>query len=522
MDKLDDFVVLQGSTKKVLDAEILWPTDLGEQVVVSLQLRRRSRCPKLSPWKHGFYARAQVRSMYGADVQDLTVIKVFAALYGLEIVRSELHKRMVILKGSVGQLRKAFKVILMDQRIGDKVYRTRSGPVFVPPMLAGIVTGVFGLDNRPQASHHLRYKRGITNLASEVKPDAFDGSSLASIYNFPPGNGAGQTIGIIELGGGFRQSDISNYFNTLGLPAPVVKAVSVDGGTNSPGVDRGADTEVALDIEVAGAVAPGATIVVYFAPNTSQGFLDAVLAAVHDDKNQPSILSISWGGPELSWTVQQLDAMDEAFKAASDLGMSVFAAAGDDGADDNVGDGLAHVDFPASSPWVTACGGTSLINQLGLRFETVWNDLFGGATGGGISSVFTRPAYQQDLTMPANLNGTMQGRGLPDVSAVADPNTGYAVLVNNSWQTVGGTSAVAPLFAGMTARFNQLNSRHSGLFNTVIYGKNGSAAFNDIVSGDNSCDGVKGYSATQGWDPVSGFGSPKGAELFGLFTLPAS
>jgi kumamolisin len=242
-----------------------------------------------------------------------------------------------------------------------------------------------------------------------------------------------------------------------------------------------------------------------------------VLAAVHDEKNQPSILSISWGGPELSWTNQQLTAMDEAFKVASDLGMSVFVAAGDDGADDNVGDGLAHVDFPASSPSVTACGGTSLIYQLGIRSETVWNDLSGGATGGGISSVFARPPYQQALPMPANLNGTMQGRGLPDVSAVADPDTGYAVFVDNSWQTVGGTSAVAPLFAGMAARFNQLNSRYSGLFNTVIYGMSGAAAFNDVVSGNNSCDGVQGYSAAPGWDAVSGFGSPKGAELFELF-----
>jgi kumamolisin len=248
MDKFDDFVILKDSAKKVLDAEILCPTGADEQIVVSIQLRRRS-CPKLRPWKPGFYARPQVRSMYGADLQDLTVIRVFAALYGFEIVRSELHKRMVKLSGTVGQFRKAFKVVLMDQRIGGVVYRTRTGPIFLP-MLAGIVTGVFGLDSRPQASHHLRYKRGSKPGIANSKPDAFDGNSLASIYNFPPGDGAGQTIGIIELGGGFNQSDISNYFNTLGLPVPVVKAVSVDGGTNSPGVDTNADTEVALDIEV--------------------------------------------------------------------------------------------------------------------------------------------------------------------------------------------------------------------------------------------------------------------------------
>ncbi|HEY9756555.1 MAG TPA: S53 family peptidase [Oculatellaceae cyanobacterium] len=517
MKRVDQFIELEGSSKGALSEEILGPTNLSEQLLVTLQLRKRPNAFRLSPYKHGFYSRLQVRSMYSAEPQDLPIVRTFAAVYNLEIVRAELHKRTLVLHGTVAQMREAFKVILYDQKIGNRIYRTRSGPIQIPRVLEGIVTGVFGLDNRPQASHHLRYRQGRASARSAGKPDAYDGNSLASIYNFPLSDGSGQTIGIIELGGGFNPSDISDYFQTLGLPAPVVKAVSVDGGTNAPGVDTGADTEVALDIEVAGAVAPGATIVVYFAPNTSQGFLNAILTAVHDKTNQPGILSISWGGPESNWTSQQMTAMDDAFKAASELGMSVFVAAGDDGADDNVGDGCAHVDFPASSPSVTACGGTTLSYESGVKTETVWNDMFGGATGGGISNFFARPSYQQSLAIPSNLNGSTQGRGLPDVSAVADPNTGYSVLVDGNWQIVGGTSAVAPLFAGMTARFNQLASRHSGLFNTVIYGLSGSTAFNDIVTGDNSCDGVNGYSAGPGWDPVSGFGSPKGAELFALF-----
>ncbi|HEY9683381.1 MAG TPA: S53 family peptidase [Oculatellaceae cyanobacterium] len=517
MKRLDQFIILEGSSKDALQEESLGPTNLSEPVSVTLQLRKRPTAYRLAPNKHGFYNRMQVRSMYGAEPQDLPIVKAFAEAYNLEVVRAELHKRIVVIQGTVAQIRAAFKVVLFDQKIGNKIYRTRSGPIQIPRILDGIVTGVFGLDNRPQASHHLRYRGGLAKLRSDGKPDAFDGNSLASIYNFPLSDGSGQTIGIIELGGGFNPSDVSDYFQALGLPTPVVKAVSVDGGTNTPGVDTGADTEVALDIEVAGAVAPGATIVVYFAPNTSQGFLNAILTAVHDEKNQPGILSISWGGPESNWTSQQMTAMDDAFKVASELGMSVFVAAGDDGADDNVGDGRAHVDFPASSPSVTACGGTTLFYESGMKTETVWNDLFGGATGGGISNFFARPPYQQSLAIPSNLNGPTQGRGLPDVSAVADPNTGYSVLVAGNWQIVGGTSAVAPLFAGMAARFNKLASRHSGLFNSVIYGQSGSSAFNDIVTGNNSCDGVQGYSAGPGWDPVSGFGSPKGAELFALF-----
>src|SRR5699024_5211240 len=157
--------------------------------------------------------------------------------------------------------------------------------------------------------------------------------------------GKDQCIGIIELGGGYRVQDLKNYFKGLNIDEPVVKAVSVDGSYNAPTTADSADVEVMMDIEIAGAVAPGADLVVYFTTNTTKGFLEGINKAVHDKQNNPSVLSISWGAAEVRWTKQALNNYNEAFKTASTLGVTICAAAGDAGSSDNVSDGKVHVDF---------------------------------------------------------------------------------------------------------------------------------------------------------------------------------
>ena len=224
---------------------------------------------------------------------------------------------------------------------------------------------------------------------------------VATLYGYPSGTGAGQCVALIELGGGYRPADLSTYFGGLNVTAPTVVAVSVDHAANSPTGDAdGPDGEVMLDIEVVGSIAPGARIAVYFAPNTDAGFLDAITSAIHDTTNDPAVLSISWGGAESTWTSQAMTAMDEAFQAAAAMGITVCVAAGDGGSSDGVSGGGDHVDFPASSPHVLACGGTSLqANQTQIASESVWNDgASGGATGGGISSFFALPAWQKGLS----------------------------------------------------------------------------------------------------------------------------
>jgi kumamolisin len=286
----------------------------------------------------------------------------------------------------------------------------------------------------------------------------------------------------------------------------------VDGAANSPAGDPGgADGEVLLDIEVAGAVAPGAHIAVYFAPNTDAGFVDAVTTAVHDRANAPSVVSISWGGPESTWTLQAQRALDGAFADAAALGVTVCAAAGDNGSGDGVGDGRAHADFPASSPHVLACGGTRL-EPSGA--ETVWNDgTSGGATGGGVSDTFDLPDWQAAAGVPPSANpGGRVGRGVPDVSGNADPQTGYRVLVDGERATIGGTSAVAPLWAALVALLNEQRGTPVGFLNPALYGS-GDGALRDVTSGDNGLGDAPAYAAGPGWDACTGLGSPDGAAL---------
>ncbi len=286
-------------------------------------------------------------------------------------------------------------------------------------------------------------------------------------------------------------------------------AVPVDGGKNAPTNPNGADSEVMLDIEVAAGIAPAAKIAVYFTPNTDQGFLDALTTAVHDTTNHPSVISISWGGPESSWTQQAMTAFDDACQSAAALGVTITVACGDNGSTDGVSDGSNHVDFPASSPHVLACGGTKItVSGTTLTNEVVWNDdaQNGGATGGGVSAVFALPTWQENAKVPAASGSG--GRGLPDVAGDAAPATGYSIQVDGETEVVGGTSAVAPLWAGLIALLNQKLGKPVGFLNPQIYPLLGSPAFRDITQGNNGA-----YKAGPGWDACTGLGSPVGTSL---------
>jgi kumamolisin len=382
----------------------------------------------------------------------------------------------------------------------------------LPKELDGIVDAVMGLDNRPAARPHFRRRRDADARATQ--PGSFTPTALASLYDFPDGDGDGECIAIIELGGGFRTADLKKYFSEIHIPAPKVTAVSVDDGQNQPtGDPGGADGEVMLDIEVAGAVAPRANIVVYFAPNTDVGFLDAIAAAIHDTNNKPSVISVSWGSPESSWTQQTMTAFDQAFQAAALMGITICVASGDNGSSDG-GSGL-NVDFPASSPHALACGGTSLRAANGsIQSETVWNDgPGGGATGGGVSAVFPVPTWQQGLqvTNSRGHKSALTSRGVPDVCGDADPVTGYVVRVDGSDTVIGGTSAVAPLWAGLIARINGARGSAVGYINPQLY--QNASSLNDIVDGNNG-----DYSASEGWDACTGLGSPDGKKIAGVLS----
>jgi kumamolisin len=496
--------------------------DPSERLEVSVVLRHRQsdvlkdRVAKLAkgeqPGRH--LSREEFAQQFGADPADITAVRQFANAHGLVVVEEDAARRTVVLSGTVAQFNGAFDVDLETFEHPGGTYRGRTGAVHLPDELHGVVTAVLGLDNRPQAHPHFRVRPPHGNVqwhAEAAASTSFTPIELASLYGFPGGTGHGECIGIIELGGGYRTADLQRYFSALKITAPKVSAVSVDHGrNNATGDPNGPDGEVMLDIEVAGAVAPGASIVVYFAPNTDAGFRDAVSKAVHDAKNKPSVISISWGGPESNWTAQSMTALDEAIQAAAAMGITVCVASGDNGSDDGVGDGADHVDFPASSPHSLACGGTNLQASGGsITSESVWNNgAGGGAGGGGVSSFFALPSYQEGLHVTMTRGGTqpLRMRGVPDICGVADPQTGYDVRVDGSDTIIGGTSAVAPLWAGLIARINAAKASPVGFINPALYSHPG--ALRGITHGNNGS-----FAAAPGWNACAGLGSPNGQKV---------
>jgi kumamolisin len=506
-------VPLPGSDRQPLpESQEVGPVPADERVQVTVSLRRRSGNPPVE--QGGQLPRvsySQFSAEYGADPADIATVESFAHHAGLTIVESSIAKRRVIVAGRAAAVARAFgaQQLACYRRQNDgPVYRGRTGPLTIPTELAGAVVAVLGLDNRPVARAHLRISPRQEPAISFTPPQ------VAQLYDFPQGvTGAGQTVAIIELGGGYSTADLSTYFQQLGVKEPAITAVSVDGGQNTPGSD--ADAEVMLDIEVIGSLAPGANIAVYFAPNSDQGFVDAITDAVHDTTRKPSVVSISWGGPEDSWTQQSQTAMNAALQDAAVLGVTVAAAAGDGGSSDGVGDGKLHVDFPAASPYALACGGTTL-NGSGsaISSEVVWNETASseGATGGGVSAVFALPSYQASAGVPVQPQTSFAGRGVPDVAGNADPTTGYQVFVSGQNAVIGGTSAVAPLWAGLVTLLNEKFGTPVGFLNPKLYPL-AASNFRDITSGNNDDSGLGYFSAQSGWDACTGLGSPNGTAL---------
>ena len=524
--------VLPGSEKAPLArAAAEKPAPSGTKITVSVLVRRKKPLKAANRTGQVRLTHAQYRQSHGADPTAVKLVRAFAKEYSLKVAPDTPgpERRIVKLIGTIAAMQKAFGVALVHKTLDGTTYRVREGSITLPSELIGPIEAVLGLDNRPQAQPHFRVFGEAGNVSAKLAqgggfatPHAgstnisYTPPQIAALYQFPANaSAAGQTIGIIELGGGYKTADLTAYFKSIGQKTPTVSAVLVDGGKNAPTNANSADGEVMLDIEVAAAVAPGANVVVYFTPNTDQGFIDAVGTAIHDTKNKPSVISISWGAPESGWTSQSMSALDAACQSAAALGITITVAAGDNGSTDGATDGQNHVDFPASSPHVLACGGTKLVGSgAQISSEVVWNELANneGATGGGVSNVFPLPSWQATAGVPKPTNSA-GGRGVPDVSGDADPSTGYVIRVDGKNMVIGGTSAVAPLWAGLLAVANAQNGKSAGLVQPAIYAAKGKAAFNDITSGTNYAGTTVGFKAGPGWDPCTGLGSPIGTKL---------
>ena len=541
---MSNFVALKESHRNLMcDSRPAGPVDPKE--IASLTIRIRSRGDPTELARHAYalaelplaernYATHEdISARYGAHADDLDQLESYAQKHNLLVVHRSTLARTIVLTGALGDLLRAFPANVRQYHHVSGDYRGRQGEILVPAELEPIITGIFGFDTRQRRKTppHLR-SLAFASSSAVLPADGLAATFFAKAYDFPEQqagqvlDGSGQTIGIIELGGGYRTTDLQAYFAGAGLPMPTIVTASGTPGGNPTSADDLGDLESMLDIEVAGAVAPGARIVVYFAStSTDQSLFDTISAAVNDTERRPSVLSISWGKPEDMLTGNLLASLQELFAQAATMGITVCASSGDHGTADlpaEEWDNHVHVDYPASDQFVLGCGGTQIASASGP--DVVWNDQSpfsilqpdggGWASGGGISQVVSVPSYQAGLKMPPSLATGGTGRGVPDIAMCA---TNYAVRVDGVDTVSGGTSAVAPLMAALVARLGQAKQKRLGFLNPFFYANAGNGAFRSVVSGDNGIDQtLDGYVAGAPWNPCTGLGTPVGTEILRL------
>jgi kumamolisin len=523
-------------------ALLLGPADDVAVVDITIILRRRpdgapvpgfDYYAKTPPAKRRRLPMDEFAKKYGAHPDELHKVVKFAGKSGLKVIETHAARRSVTVSGTVAQMNKVFVIELSLYRrtvkksrksaAVDEIYRGHNGLINMPEELAGIIIGVFGLDNR---------KISKRNSGDPVNTNPISVSTVTRLYNFPPNLATGQNIAIFS-GTGYLSSDIASTFG--GHPPTVV-----DIPVNSHNL-REPDSETTQDICIAAAAAQGAAIFVYFNTSDQAGWVMTVGRVVHPDPGDRAcaVLSSSFFVSDVddpaefneNVTVNWLNAVTMAFEDAAIQAVTVCVASGDVGSESNGGDDRPHVQYPASDPWVLSVGGTTIGNINGDTFdEFVWNDTYEGgffATGGGVSAYFPKPEYQNNAGIPLSLLDGSAGRGVPDVAANASTNSGYPITVNGMPAVGSGTSASAPFWAGLIAVINAALGDDVGFINPYIY-QRGSAIFRDILGApgpaNNSVFGIPGYPAGPGWDACTGWGSPNGAALlnaFQHFALPA-
>jgi len=567
-------IAIPGSHRHAVPtAKLVGKSDTQQRIRVSIYARRNPNSrgetqlavEKMSgelPGKRRTLSKQEFDAAYGADPKDLKKIADWAESNKLKALESSVPKRRVMVEGTIGDVENAFGVELNEyEHPTTGRFRGREGVVHIPADLDGVIEGVFGLDTRSVGRPRLRRadvapvrwrsqsqdhtpavkKRKARPAKASAISNPFPGSffppEVAQLYDYPATlDGTGQNVAIFAFNGGtdpdprggYKLSALKAYFEqVLGGVTPSITDVVVQGPGNDPGPDnkqsdrRGDSTgEVMLDMCVVGSVAPGAKIFMYFTEFTTQGWIDALSDAISGN-NGISVISISYGNPEDdpngAWTPMGVKQVSQSFAAAKAKQITICCASGDDGSSDEDVGSRAHVDFPASSPNVLGVGGTELVASGGanptIANETVWNELLHGegAGGGGISSVFTKPPYQNGVSVPPSANPPHRiGRGVPDVAAVADPVTGVVVMHidGEHLEAIGGTSAATPIWAALIARLNQGLNAPCGFLNTVLYTRFSSGVLRDITEGNNGA-----YQAGPGWDACTGLGSPQGQRL---------
>jgi len=507
------------------------------------------------PAERRYLSSEEFDERYAANPEDLEKVAQFLQAQGIRVVEKNAAQRVVLASGKVSALEKAFSVTLYSYesdpieevprrpaeagakgqavkagkpaKLEKAVHIGYEGHVHIPPDLTGIIEAVFGLDRRRMA------RRSVTPLPT-IAP--LTPPQVASLYDFPAAisHVHHETIGLFEFSDpvaglcGYYPADVVDYFTTSlgigpGFVPPDLTDIGVNGASNSPGGPG--DVEVALDIQVAGSAAQRAPINVYFTTWDEAGWVLAIKRAVHPKagEKRPTVISISWGWGEfdkfgnLTWSAAAMDTITKTFREAAAFGITVFVASGDAGSDAGNSAPLANVNFPASSPWVSSVGGTTIGNVSGSAFtEVTWSAGPGpefGTSGGGISGIFALPHWQRHHDVPPSANaGGRRGRGVPDIAGYA---SGYSIVYSGATLTdVQGTSEAAPLYAALIALVNAHLGARVGYLNPVIYSHDLRHCFRDIADGrNNAAFGAPGYVCGPGWDACTGLGSIKGKAL---------
>jgi kumamolisin len=517
-------VELAGSLRaEPQDADAAGIVDPGERITVTVHVKRRTAdkyapgsagdlARLAEPWTRATLARQRKRT-HGRAVQR--IVK-FAKARRLKVCEVDVPGRRVVIEGSARRMSQIFGAALVNyvQQDGRR-FRARTGRLMIPTEIAPWTRAILGFDQRPIARTYLRSASGAGS-ANALWP-----TDMAGLYGIPLDRDTPkECVGIIALGGGYLPADVAAAVAGMGRVAPTVIDQSVGGVVNSYGGGTFADQEIALDLQVLAGLLPRGRIVVYFAPNTTQGLSDALHQAVFDDQNRPSVLSLSWGSAEKFWTPIAQDAMQSALADAARLRVTVVVAAGDELASSGLSDAKAHVWFPASSPYVLGCGGSAVtLNGATLAAEDVWNEGSTG-TGGGISDIFPVPAYQEHTVLPASVNDGAVRRGVPDIAAAAAGQPGYRIILNGQPVAKDGTSAATPLWAGLIAIANAERGSPIGLLNPSLYAN--PALCRVVTQGNNRINGT-GYDAGPAWSACTGLGVPRGrAIVSALAAIPVA
>lgn len=442
--------------------------------------------------------------------EPIREIRKLAAQAGMRLQDVDLVRRTARLETHAVKAERLFSTRLVRTGEGgapSAFYPTH--PPRLPRPWGKLIHAVLGLDQRPL---------GMTGLRPDMTVSEGTGlfpSRIGALYGLTDaGNGAGQTIALIEPAGGYSLADVVSACAAMAVATPEIVDISVGSGRNAPGTNARADREVALDLQVLAGIAPAARIAIYFTDLSETGLVAGLSEAVHGDMH-PSVIVMTWGEPEVLWPAQARAALDAVLQDALRLGITVVTASGDDLATDRMGGARVSVDYPASSPYTLGCGGTQItLDEQGeaIAAEVAWNDGKNAGTGGGVSELYALPDFQRTAGVPGSLNDGKPGRGVPDVCAAAAFVNGYRVIMSETEFTASGTSAAAPLWGAYFAVLNSRRGSPLGFVNPILYRNPG--WLRDIVSGDNVESGSGlGYSAGEGWDACTGLGSPDGKAI---------